>query len=194
MDAVLTTAQLQACLDRIERGDHRALNELLIHAQTRLKVLARQMLRSFPSVDRWVEVDDVLQNALVRLARALNESQRPASVREFFGLAAIQLRRELLDLARYYRRRENAGLTPNAKVTDIHQEADSSSELECWLAFHEAVETLPDELREVVALRFYHGRPVSEIAEMLKIAERTVIRRWQATLWILTEKCGLIEG
>ena len=54
------------------------------------------------------QTDDVLQNAVVRLLRALEEV-RPPSVRAFFGLAATQMRRELLDLARRYQGRGGPG-------------------------------------------------------------------------------------
>jgi RNA polymerase sigma-70 factor (ECF subfamily) len=67
----------------------------------RLERLARKMLRRFPGVHRWAETGDVLQNALLRLLRALQEV-RPESVRGFFGLVAEQMRRELLDLARHF--------------------------------------------------------------------------------------------
>ena len=50
---------------------------------------------------RWEQTDDVVQNALVRLRRAL-ETTSPESVRSFVNLAAVQIRRELIDLARHY--------------------------------------------------------------------------------------------
>jgi RNA polymerase sigma-70 factor (ECF subfamily) len=95
----LDTTQLQALLDRIRAGDTAARDELLRSVVGRLEGLARKMLRGFPLVRRWNETDDVLQNALLRLLRAL-ETVNPASTRAFFGLAAAQIRRELLDLRR----------------------------------------------------------------------------------------------
>jgi hypothetical protein len=59
------------------------------------------MLRDFPGVHRWEETDDVLQNAQLRLNRALGAAQ-PPTVAELFRLAAAQVRRELIDLARHY--------------------------------------------------------------------------------------------
>jgi RNA polymerase sigma-70 factor (ECF subfamily) len=67
----------------------------------RLERLAHAMLARFPNVRRWADTGDVLQNALVRLLRSLKEVDVP-STRDFFGLAAEQLRRELLDLARHF--------------------------------------------------------------------------------------------
>ena len=83
------------------KGDASAQSALLECACERLTRLARKMLKGFPRVRRWEETDDVLQNALVRLRRAL-ETTSPESVRSFVNLAAVQIRRELIDLARHY--------------------------------------------------------------------------------------------
>src|SRR5436309_5851669 len=100
-DTELNTVLLHQCVDRMREGDPTSRDELLRRAWRRLDRLARKMFRRFPSVQRWVDVDDVLQNAALRLLRAL-EQERPTSTRGFFGLAAEQMRRELVDLARHF--------------------------------------------------------------------------------------------
>src|SRR5205814_1741572 len=97
----LDTNFLTDRLGRSRAGDPEALNELLSAYWGRLERLARKMLGRFPDVRRVTETGDVLQNALVRLVRAL-ERVEVGSTRDFFGLAAEQMRRELLDLARHY--------------------------------------------------------------------------------------------
>src|SRR5690349_18929280 len=94
-------SRIRDCLARLRRGDAAALNELIVLTSDRLQVLTRRMLRGYPRVRRWAETDDVLQSALVRLCRAL-EQVRPPSVRDFYALATTQVRRELIDLARHY--------------------------------------------------------------------------------------------
>src|SRR5262245_57545794 len=89
-------------LTRARDGHDDARDDLIRRVQQRLEHLTRKMLRGFPAVQRWEDTGDVLQNALIRLARAL-EAVNPTTTREFFGLAAEQIRRELLDLARHYR-------------------------------------------------------------------------------------------
>src|ERR1700722_1336874 len=103
------TTELHAWLDRIKAGDLAAREELLRSLCARLERLARKMLSHFPSVRHWAETCDVQQNAVLRLLRAL-EQVRPESVRDFFGLAAEQMRRELLDLARQASRARRAGM------------------------------------------------------------------------------------
>src|SRR4029077_21278671 len=96
------TVLLNALLARAQAGDSAARDDLIRRCSRRLELLTRKMLRDFPAVRRWEETGDVFQNAAVRLVRALN-AVTPTSTREFFGLAAEQIRRELVDLARHYR-------------------------------------------------------------------------------------------
>ena len=91
--------RLAACLERLAAGDASARDELIAIACERMRGIAHRMLRSFPTVRRWDETDDVVQNAAMRLVRALNQIT-PRDPRGFIGLAAVQIRRELLDLAR----------------------------------------------------------------------------------------------
>ena len=100
-DSAAKTTVLVQLLERMQGGDRAARDELVRAFQTRLEHLARKMLHRYPSVGRWVEVEDVLQGSLMRLLRAL-ESVHPTSTRAFFGLAAEQMRRELLDLGRHF--------------------------------------------------------------------------------------------
>src|SRR5688572_30220098 len=95
------TTYFQNCLDRFRAGERGAVEDLLNAAMRRLERLTRKMLAGYPDLRRWEQTDDVLQNALLRLHHAL-ESVRPESLQHFFRLAALQIRRELIDLARHY--------------------------------------------------------------------------------------------
>src|SRR5207244_829955 len=64
---------------------------------------------------------------------------------------------------------------PDPSPTVAHE----PTRLAAWSAFHEAVEKLPDEEREVFDLLWYQGLAHAEAAELLGVAERTVGRRWQ---------------
>jgi RNA polymerase sigma-70 factor (ECF subfamily) len=189
-DASPQTQGLQECLERMRAGDPGARNELIRRACGRLERLTRKMLRGFPGVRRWEQTDDVLQNALIRLLRAL-EDVRPASVRHFFALTAEQVRRELIDLARHYYGPQGPG-AKHATHTDAddqdgpaYERPDYSHEpsaLASWCEFHEQVRRLPEEEREVVDLLFYQGLTQAEAAGLLQVTVRTVQRRWQAAL------------
>jgi RNA polymerase sigma factor (sigma-70 family) len=95
------TQRIEELLVRLERKDPRARDELINVTCQRLLVLTRKMLGGFGRLRQWEQSDDVSQNAMLRLRRALDDVT-PTTAAEFYGLAAEQIRRELLDLTRYY--------------------------------------------------------------------------------------------
>lgn len=191
-DTVQETTQFSELIKRVRDGDSQAMNALVQHNCDRLQRLARHMLRGFPSLRRWAETDDVLQNALIRMMRSLREVE-PSSPREFFGLATLQIRRELIDLARHYfgPRGLGANVDSNAGYSNNDQRAtDESNEpgaLAQWQEMHETIGALPEEDREVVGLLFYEGLSQGEAADVLDISVRTVQRRWHRALAKLHE-------
>ena len=80
------TAQIQRWIDGLGAGDASAREALLACAAKRLTRLTHNMLKDYPGVHRWEETDDILQNATLRLCRAL-ETVKPPSVRDFFRCA-----------------------------------------------------------------------------------------------------------
>jgi RNA polymerase sigma-70 factor (ECF subfamily) len=182
---------LQNVIDRMLAGDPAAADALIEHSVERLRRLARKMLKGFQKVRRWNETDDVLQNALIRLARAL-KSTKPTTVEGYFGLAATHIRWELHDLARHHYGPEGDGRhhesDPKA-VNDerkgmprVEAEADPATGPEAqvqWQEFHELAGKLPDEERQVFDLVFYQGLTQEEAARVLKTSERTVRRQWR---------------
>jgi RNA polymerase sigma-70 factor (ECF subfamily) len=194
----LKSVQLQLWFERMQAGDGSARDELLRVTQDRLEQLARRMLRKFPNVRRWADSGDVFQGAVMRLLRSL-EAVRPVSVRDFFNLAAVHIRRELLDLARHYGGplgigANHASVGPGDSGGPAAPEAQDRSpdvaELERWAALHVAVEGLPTEEREVFGLTFYHGWTQAQIAELFAVDERTVRRRWKAACLTLHHTLG----
>jgi RNA polymerase sigma-70 factor (ECF subfamily) len=193
---------IQAYLDRLRAGDEAARAELLACACERLRSLARKMLKGYPNVRRWEQTDDVLQSASLRLHRTLG--QLPvATSRDFFRLAALNIRRELLDLARHYYGPQGHGkhhatwAGGDAAASNIGSgppgPGDLSAEpsrLASWGEFHEQIGALPEEEREVFDLVWYQGLSQAEAAELLGISERTVKRRWQAGRVKLYEALG----
>jgi RNA polymerase sigma factor (sigma-70 family) len=184
------SADLQRCLDRLRAGDASARRELLDRACGRLDRLARTMLRADPRVRRWEDTDDVRQNAMVRLYRAL-AAGRPGTVRDFFRLAAVHIRRELIDLARHHYGPEGAGRhhatdKPPGGDTDPpagREPADTTHEparLAAWTELHERVARLDAAEREVFDLLWYHELPQAAAAARLNVSARTLQRRWRA--------------
>jgi RNA polymerase sigma-70 factor (ECF subfamily) len=179
------SSEFQRCLDRLRQGDEAARDQLVGGSTRRLRLMTRQMLKSFPGVKRFEETDDVSQNAAVRLHRALKEVT-PASVPEFFGLAATLIRRELIDLARHYRRRDGPGAGGGKAETK-----DDPSRLAAWGEFHRCVGEMEAGDRQMFDLLWYQGVTQPEAAGLLGVSLKTVQRRW---LTARRKLCRALEG
>ena len=59
--------------------------------------------------------------------------------------------------------------------------------LEEWAAFHEAVDRLPEEEREVMDLLWYRGLTHAQAAEALGVATKTVQRRWASARLLIRD-------
>ena len=126
--------------------------------------------------------------AITRLHRAL-ESVQPESPRHFYNLAATQIRRVLIDLSRRYcgpqglgRHHDTVAVNPDGDARPKYEQSDTTGEpgsLAEWTEFHEQVEALPEEEREVFNLLWYEQMGQEEAAEVLGVTARTVRRRWQ---------------
>ncbi len=181
------TTQLQALLDLAADGSDEAYGELVSQASERLLKLTRKMIQGFPRLRRWEQTDDVFQTAAMRLYRSLSEV-KPESVRDFFGLAATQIRRTLIDLARHHYGPEGHGAKHHtdgdghaADDGVLKQQAGPTlkpESLDAWVRFHEAVEQLPEQEQEVFQLLWYAGVQQNEAATLLGISVPTVQRRW----------------
>ncbi|HEV3440743.1 MAG TPA: sigma-70 family RNA polymerase sigma factor [Gemmata sp.] len=178
---ILDSVVLQEYLNRWRAGDRAAADDLLRMVLARLEKLARRMLQAFPNVRGLADTDDVLQNSLMRLLRTL-QRMKPATTRDFFNLAAVHIRRELLDLARSQRGKGTVPL--DLAWSDTSQTSEpaipDAIDADRWVLFHQAVDLLPIEEREVVGLIFYHGWTQRRIAELFNVDERTIRRWWSS--------------
>lgn len=173
------------------------LADMIVLSESSMRRLASRMLSRFPSVGRWEETDDVYQEAAVRLHRALMELT-PSSERHFHRLAALQVRRVLIDMARRYARPGNFAANHdtncsgpqqrlNETADDRHQAEEIS--LDDWARFHRLVEDLPEPQREVFDLVWYSGLQQEEAAELLGITVRSLQRRWRNARILLSTWC-----
>jgi len=125
----------------------------------------------------------LLAEAYFRLETSLG-AVKPESVRQYLGLAALQMRRALIDLIRKEKGRDGKHETPvslefggtdsggNVPAAPPGEDADWRLEL------MEAIGKLDDGEREVVDLLFFNDLTQLEAAGLLKVDESTVKRRW----------------
>lgn len=189
-DIDATTEQIDQWITQLRQGDKSAREALLRCAGERLLRLTRKMLRQSADVRRWEQTDDVFQNAMMRLYKSLDQIELQNAA-HFYHVAAMQIRRELIDLARRYQGprgmgrhlqtlagadRDGDGAPRFEAVEHTHDPAH----LATWLEFHLRVEKLPEEERDTFQLLWYGGLSIEEVADALNISVRTARRRWQA--------------
>jgi RNA polymerase sigma factor (sigma-70 family) len=195
-----SVSSLHNCLERLKKGDLTARGELIARVSGRLNALAGRMLRDYPGVARWEEADDVFQQAALRLHRSLEEFV-PSTPEEFLRFGALQLRRQLTDMARHYfgphgHGANNAG--PGAQTNSSaagpgQHPSDSSSnpeKLAIWTELHGAIDKLPEIEQKVVDLLWYHELGQTEAAEVLQVSVRQVRRYWQSARLKLQQHLG----
>jgi RNA polymerase sigma-70 factor (ECF subfamily) len=181
-----TICQIQSALDRFRQADVKARDELIALAYERLRHLTSRLLDDYRLRPRGEETGDVLHLAMLRFLRALEQVQ-PLSARDFLGLAATQIRRELIDLTRRYYGRKGHEPPPRRAPDDavLHEQESPETNAEpdwlaAWTELHQRIAELPPEEREVVELLWYLGLRQEEAAQALNVDKSTIKRRWRA--------------
>lgn len=193
------TTLVEEWLGRLRDGDDSARDVLIEHSCERLRVLISHTLnRKEPFLRSIESTDDVLQEVLLRLHQALKDVA-PASPREYAGLAAMEMRREMIDLARKHRGPHSyAANTRQAENSELQREAEPIGDdiwtIEDWTSFHEAAEQLGTDHRAVVDLLWYQNCTQQQAAEALGVSRQTLIRRWRAACVELMRTVDAIPG
>src|SRR6516225_3130423 len=174
------SVELQGLLDRLRQGDREARRLLLERACERLRRLAGRMLHgSFPELARRHELDSVVHETWVRLLQALDKTE-PATVADFFRLAAHKFRQVLLDMVPSKRRRGQrevlgqSGVDSEGPVPSAASTSHDPARLALWTEFHEKVAALSEQERAVFEMHYYLELPQAEIAQVLELHPRTV--------------------
>jgi RNA polymerase sigma factor (sigma-70 family) len=186
-----TTAVVERYLDELA-GDSPSeplVRAMLDRAVRRLHVLCATLLRrGYPRLTRPplnMETDELLGAVVERLLKALREA-RPRTVRELFALANQHIRWELNDLARRLDDQPAAvklreGLVPSPSSSGSGLTPKGRRMLE-------AIGSLPEDEREAFDLVRIQGMAQVEAAEVLGVSIKTVQRRLNRGLLILTEE------
>jgi RNA polymerase sigma factor (sigma-70 family) len=186
-----TTVAVQRYLDELAAGapPEPVVRALLERSAERLHLLCRTLL--FQSYRRLtqppvnLEPEEMLGSVVERLLKAMREV-RPQNVRQFFGLANRHMRWELNDMARR--------LDEKSAAVELHESAVAAPESSGSVInvrtrrMLEAIESLPEEEREVFELLRIQGMSYPETAQVLGVSESTVHRRLNRGLVFLEEK------
>src|SRR5262249_28614987 len=146
------------------------------------------LFRSYPRLARppyGVQAEELLDAVVERLLKALREA-RPENVRQFFAIANRHMRWELNDLARRLDDQPAAvelreDLVPVAQSSGSVLGPDGRRILE-------AIEGLPEDEREAFGLVRIQGLTQVEAAEVLGVSSKTVQRRLNRGLLLLSQR------
>jgi RNA polymerase sigma factor (sigma-70 family) len=177
-ESLSSTARIQRCLDRLRAGDERARGELIHVSFRRLYQLTQKLARPFSNVKSLEDTEGIFSLAYERLWTSLREIV-PESVRQFFALAAKQIRWTLLDLARRARREKSDDTISLDAVETVGDREGEPDRFLAWVELHEQADQLPDELREVFHLKYYFDLPHAEAADVMGVSTQTLGRLWR---------------
>jgi RNA polymerase sigma-70 factor (ECF subfamily) len=188
-----TTIVLQRYLGQLAESDENAPAEPIIRAlidrsASRLHLICRTLLaRKYPRLARPplnLQSEELLSTVVARLFRALRQI-RPTTVRQFFALANRHMRWELNDLARHMDAQKAPMELRESLIAE--PESDDSPITPNALRILDAIESLPDEEREVFSLVRIQDMTHAETARVLGTSTKTVQRRLNRALLNLAD-------
>jgi RNA polymerase sigma-70 factor, ECF subfamily len=168
-------------------GDKDAHDRLMPFVYNELRRLARHYLQN-ERADHTLQPTALVHEAYLRLIdqRRVNWQNRA----HFYGVAAQLMRRILVDHARAHSAEKRGGGLANVELDEAGSFPQQQKGIDL-IALDEALERLTkfDKRKSrVVEMRFFGGLSEEEIAEVLQVSTKTVIRDWQmAKLWLYSE-------
>ncbi len=175
--------EVTAILRQWSRGDAEASARLIPLVYDELRQLARGHLRRERD-GHTLQPTALVHEAYLRLVEG--ETIQWQGRAHFYGIAARLMRRVLVDHARNRSAAKRGG--GDEKIS-----LELLGELPAWerldllaldAALQEFARTYPRQA-EVVELKFFGGLEVREIAEVMKISDRTILRDWSfAKVWL----------
>ena len=167
-------------------GDDDAPARLMPLVYEELRRLARDYLRRERG-DHTLQATALVHEAYLRMVDEKNVTWQNRA--HFYGIAARLMRRILVDHARAHNAAKRGGLAQKFALDEARDlPAPGATDL---VALDGALEnfakTYPRK-SEVVELKFFGGLEANEIAEVLKVSQKTVLRDWSfAKLWLCRE-------
>lgn len=166
-------------------GDELALEQLMPLVYAELHKMARHYMQSQPS-GHTLQPTALIHEMYVKLAAA--DDQNWKSRAHFFGVASQAMRHILVDHARSRSSKKRSG----GQRVDLDEAMIVSPERIAGIVeLDEALTRLSliDQRKgRVVEMKYFGGLSNEEMAEVLKVTTKTVIRDWQfARTWLLRE-------
>ena len=171
------------------------VRQLLAESVNRLQLLCASLLfRSYPRLTHPplnLQPDELLSSVVERMLKAM-QSVRPQNVRQFFALANQHMRWELNDLARRLDKQPGMRAVAESMAAAPAQSSDSQLSPNARRIL-DAIESLPTEEREAFDLVRIQGMTQPDAAAVLSVSAKTVQRRMNRALLLLSEKLSDLQ-
>jgi RNA polymerase sigma factor (TIGR02999 family) len=182
MDKPSSNDLTQLLLD-LRDGNKEALDKLMPVVYGELRRLARGYLQN-ERRDHSLQATALVNEAYLRLIgnRQMNWQSRA----HFFGVAAQQMRRILVDHARTHKAAKRGGSACKVSLSQARNAAAQPAfeVVALDVALDELAQLDPQQSR-LVELRFFGGLSIEETAEVLNLSPATVKRHWAtARAWL----------
>jgi RNA polymerase sigma factor (TIGR02999 family) len=184
--AVVESAEVTGLLKAWSTGDQAALERLASVVYEELRRIARRYMKN-ERRGNTLQTTALVNEVYLRLVDVKNVDWQHRA--QFFAVSAQMMRRILVDAARARGSRKRGGgvVKMNVDETAIVSPGPDASIVALDGALEALSQVAPRQAR-VVELRFFGGLSEEEIAEVLKISERTVRRDWDfAKSWLIRE-------
>src|SRR6185436_13771214 len=167
-------------------GDPDAPERLMPYVYDELRRLARAFL-SRERGGHTLQPTALVNEAYLRLVDQTRVNWQNRA--HFYGIASRMMRRVLIDHARAHATEKRGGTAIHLSIDDVQVPLEQRAA--DFVALDEALEKLEqfDERKcRIVEMRFFGGLNDEEIASVLGVATRTVLRDWKkARLWLYRE-------
>lgn len=166
-----------------QAGSQDAMNRLVPLVYEELKTLAAAYLRS-ERPDHSLQTTGLVHEAYLKLVNAQRTTWQSRA--HFFGVAALAMRRILVDHARRRRARGDGGHV--SLENDLPGASASSDDVLAVDAALERLAELDPRQARIVELRYFAGLTIEQTAETIDISPATVKREWtMAKAWLMRE-------
>lgn len=151
-----------------------------------LRRLAREYLRRERG-DHTLQPTALVHEAYLRMVDEKSLSWKDRA--HFYGIAARLMRQILVDHARAHNAAKRGGLEQKFSLDEAHHlPAPGATDLVALDGALESFAKTYPRKSEVVELKFFGGLDTNEIAEVLQVSQKTVLRDWSfAKLWLCRE-------
>lgn len=167
-------------------GDAEAAERLMPLVYDEMRRLARSLLARERG-GHTLQPTALVNEAYLRLVDQRSVSWQNRA--HFYGIAASMMRRVLIDHARAHAAEKRGGSAVRLSLEDVHVPLEERAA--SFVAMDEALERLSqfnERGRRIIEMRFFGGLTDEEIAQVLGVSTRTVLRDWKtARLWLYRE-------